>query len=241
MHESVEDQQTSVRSIGEHLKRWLDSNQGRQLGELGNFRLFGPLRDFVFPFGRRHGNRSVNIYMVMKIMFLVISIGQLYVLHNFLTSGSYYGDQWISKVLTGTNFEHNARFPRVTMCELKMRHLGNVRQYTVQCVLPINIYNEIFFTLLYFCLLVLTFINICSILFWSYAMTSQKNRRHQVMRFLWKRDPEMRKQKKEVAKFCDIYLKHDGVFVLRLISKNADDVIMAGVIQILWDHYQTTS
>lgn len=240
MHESVEDQQTSVQSIGEHLKRWLDSNRKRQLGEPGIFRMFGPLLDFVFPFGK-HGNRLVMTYMVMKIMFLVISIGQLYVLHNFLNSGSYYGDQWISNGLTGTNFEHTERFPRVTMCELKMRHLGNVRQYTVQCVLPLNIINEVFFTILYFCLLVLTFLNICSILFWSYVMTSQKNRRHHVMRFLWTRDPEIRKQKKEVAKFCDIYLKHDGVFVLRLVSKNADDVIMTDVIQMLWDHYQKTS
>ena len=35
------------------------------------------------------------------------------------------------------------RFPRITMCKFIIRTLGdNIQPYDVQCLLPINIYNE---------------------------------------------------------------------------------------------------
>jgi innexin len=35
------------------------------------------------------------------------------------------------------------RFPRITMCKFTIRTLGdNIQPFDVQCLLPINIYNE---------------------------------------------------------------------------------------------------
>lgn len=44
----------------------------------------------------------------------------------------------------------NFRFPRSNMCDFKIRIPGNVQRYSVQCALPINLYNEMIFTILWF-------------------------------------------------------------------------------------------
>ena len=45
-------------------------------------------------------------------------------------------------IVAGTDWTTSARFPRVTLCDFLVRRLANVQRYTVQCVLPINLFNE---------------------------------------------------------------------------------------------------
>lgn len=54
-----------------------------------------------------------------------------------------YGFEMIRKWYYGENVEAIERFPRITICDYKLRTLGdNIQTYSVQCLLPINIYNE---------------------------------------------------------------------------------------------------
>lgn len=54
-----------------------------------------------------------------------------------------YGIEALKKWFHGESLEAMERFPRVTMCRFGLRTFGdNIQRYAVQCLLPINIFNE---------------------------------------------------------------------------------------------------
>ena len=59
------------------------------------------------------------------------------------------------------------RFPRVTLCDFQVRQLANVQPYTVQCVLPINLFNEKIFLLIWFWLIFVAVATFVSLLHWT--------------------------------------------------------------------------
>jgi hypothetical protein len=54
-----------------------------------------------------------------------------------------YGLEILQKWFYGQEIEAVERFPRITMCKFIIRTVGdNIQPYDVQCLLPVNIYNE---------------------------------------------------------------------------------------------------
>ncbi len=64
-------------------------------------------------------------------------------------------------------------FPRESACDFRIRaHIDSlVHNYTVQCVLPINLYNEQLFTLLWAWLWLVTIANCYDFFIWCYRLT----------------------------------------------------------------------
>lgn len=46
-------------------------------------------------------------------------------------------------------------------------------------------------------------------------------------------------EKKLANRFTMEYLRHDGVFTLRLVGKNSSDIVVAEILAGLWDMYRT--
>ena len=75
-------------------------------------------------------------------------------------------------------------FPRITMCDIYVRRLGNVQRYTMQCVLPINLFNEMVFLIVWFWVVMVATATAGSLLSWGVRSTSRVDRHRYVRKHL---------------------------------------------------------
>lgn len=95
------------------------------------------------------GNYLVTTYFFIKIIYLLNSIGQFFVMNEFL--GKQFHElgldmlRYLTNSQTFDNTIESHYFPKVVMCDFKIREFGHPNfshRYTIQCVLPINLYNQ---------------------------------------------------------------------------------------------------
>jgi innexin len=131
----------------------------------------------------------------------------------------------------------NRYFPRESACDFRVRmNLDSlVHNFTVQCALPINLFNEQLFTLLWVWLWFIVVINLYDLFNWLLRVLpgSRFNYIRDRIRF---RNTEM-SSKRILNSFVYDYLSLDGVFVLRLLSLNASDSVTYDIVQVLWQNY----
>lgn len=136
--------------------------------------------------------------------------------------------------------ENSKIFPRVTMCDFTIRQFSNLQDYTVECSLPINLFSEKFFIFIWFWIVVVFFANIYSLLSWMWSVftISKVNYVKKYVKLVEKVNKSDYKRK-HIACFAEEYLKHDGIFYLRMLAANANDVLVAQMIACLWKHYKS--
>lgn len=190
--------------------------------------------------GRRYGNFLVATYFLIKVLYIANAIGQLFMLNAFLgTDYNVYGFQVLEELAEGKEWSGSHRFPRVTLCDFQIRQITNIQHYTVQCVLPINLFNEKIYIFLWFWLVFVSIFSCYSFTNWMWHMLFPTTRIQYVRKFLKLMDrigtgPD----KKNAGRFVLEYLRHDGVFTLRLIGKNSSDIVVAEIVAGLWDMYR---
>lgn len=87
------------------------------------------LSRLFFPtFGRHRGNYLVTLYLLVKLLYIANAVGQLFML-NALLGASYhtYGVDVINAIVNGTDWTSSPMFPRVTLCDFRVRTPTNSR------------------------------------------------------------------------------------------------------------------
>ncbi len=217
-------------------------------------RRLGPI--LCCPIGRHSGNYLSLIYVFVKLLYIANAIGQLFLLNLFMGRGfSLIGIEAIQQWINGQDMEAVERFPRITMCKFIIRTLGdNIQPYDVQCLLPINIYNEKVFLLIWFWLAFVAAASIYGLIKWFYYFSSTA-RKNFVQRFLKANDiphdtsstsssttgiasSNDQAPVKRIDDFVDNYCRQDGLLLLRIVKKNTNNVIAGEVICALWDNWK---
>ncbi len=193
--------------------------------------------------GRRHGNYLTLTYLFIKVLYITNVVAQIFVLNGFIGRGYHlYGFDVLKSVIQDQDWRDSPRFPRVTMCDFLVRRLGNVQRYTVQCVLPINLFNEMIFLFLWFWMVFVALSSCLSLVRWILTLLSESQRKRYVKKYLVmdKGNTEYQQAgEKTVDNFVHNYLMTDGVFILRLCGRNTDAVTVSEFITALWKTYRT--
>ena len=228
--------------------------------------------------GKRLGNYLVVLYMFVKTLWLTNAVSQLFLLNRFIGNSWFlfylnasficfiyvlhlnaskgtdyhaFGLEIIEMLLSGQEWHELRHFPRVTYCDFKIREIGNQHDWTVQCVLRINLFNEVIYIFMWFWLCILALCSLVDYCSWTLRLlvpsdktqfvkrhldiysnflpTSQQQQQQQQQQesnrchfnFIFDRD----KEKKLMKDFTFNYLKDDGIFAMRIMASNASDLI----------------
>jgi hypothetical protein len=183
-------------------------------------------RSLLCTSGKHLGNYLRSLQLLVKFLYLINSLIQLILIHIILGQpGWFYGfDIWYNIFIKNSVLTDSPYFPRVTLCDLRIREIGNLHHYTVQCVLPINMLNEKVFSLAWFVFIYVFLSNLFSVLY----ETLRINHR---MDFI-------RTEMKINEKFIREFLKQDGRLMLYLIHQNGHAFLAPEVLRDLYRNYQ---
>lgn len=194
---------------------------------------------------KRHGNNLIYFYILVKILYVLIGLCQLYLMYAFLRFDKkegyfFFGFRILDDIRRGKPWTETLVFPRIGVCRHTLQHVAAGNNLFAQCVLPINMLNEKIYVFLYFFLGAVMFIQLFSIPLWIYRI-AEFRQRHFVKRFLRMADVydrDNQELKELIDRFINEFLRQDGHFLLRMLSMNAGDLITVEVVCCLFGNYR---
>ena len=204
--------------------------------------------------GNRHGNYLLTLYVITKLLYFSNAVAQIFLLDTFLgTDYRAYGVEVLVDLVTGGRVWGGARrsaadagvvvrrFPRVTLCDFRIRQMGTVHRHVVQCVLPVNLFNEKIYAFLWFWLAGVAAVTLVSVARWLWSVCFRYSRVVYIRRHLKISDRYDRasdRDRKTATLFAETYLRQDGIFILKLVANNSTDLVVADIVAALWDNYR---
>nr|CAD2200765.1 unnamed protein product [Meloidogyne enterolobii] len=185
-------------------------------------------------------------YLALKLLNFASILLQLYVLTLFLGNAnesgkeSFWGFVVVNDLLNGRDWHKSGAFPRVTYCDFEIRQPAREMrpmQFSLQCVLMINMINEKIFLFIWFWLIALAVIGTFNLLYWLYQAFCQTSADRFVRSQLRLSIANM-PSNKEIREFVRVGLSYDGITVLRLIALNCDPTICSLLVRYLWERFE---
>ncbi|XP_036356072.1 innexin-11-like [Octopus sinensis] len=181
-------------------------------------------------------------------LYFLNALAQFIITDLLLSNGnlSVYGVTLVRDLLSGRTPE-SIFFPRQTLCDFYVRELGLEiigTRHTVQCVLSINLFLQAIFSFYWFWLLLVLLYNLSNTFHWMVHLCSKSNSRSYVLKhirqeLLLNSNPDKCcRNDPQINKFIDQYLQTDGIFVLRLISRNISDIVMTDLTSALYENFK---
>ncbi|XP_013415377.1 innexin unc-9 [Lingula anatina] len=230
-----------IGTVVNHLDRFLCLKQDYHKNKCSRFK--EKFTNLICPFlGKQYGNYLFFLYLWVKCMYVCNAIGQLFLLNAFLGSMFHvYGFQVLSELTTKMEWYQTGRFPRVTLCDFNIRQLGgNIHRWTVQCALPINLFNEKIYMFLWFWMVYVAIATVWGMISW-FSFLYRRERKAYIAKFLKRMgiiSSTSTGDGKLVRKFITRYLRPDGAFILNLVGRNTNDIVIGELVAALWEKFK---
>ncbi|XP_076365852.1 innexin unc-9-like [Tachypleus tridentatus] len=178
------------------------------------------------------------LYILVKFLYLINVGVQFLLLSAFMGKGYLrHGIEILRRLTTNGEWWNSPRFPLQSLCQVRAAMQGTLRTYVCRCVLPINVFNEKIYSVIWFYLAFILPLNAFSLTMWIWRNISC-NRLAFIKLCLWRtRLINMSEVTRSARKISSNYLGWDGVFVLRLIEYNHGSAMATAIIGKLWEFY----
>jgi hypothetical protein len=199
-------------------------------------------------------NYLLFLYFLYKLIFLLNVCFQLYMLDYFIGNNFYKcGFALINSMINQLEWSAINYFPRTTLCEIYIREINHVHPYVIQCLLRINLFNEVIFIFVWFWLVALLVLIVIDLIKWSIAMMLKcRNtfRRDYILHHLDLAQLDNHKvehidAKKRITETMKLFknfhthkVTNDMILVFKIISNNTSSVTVGEIIKSLWFHYK---
>ena len=116
----------TVEQIAQYLDRWLESNRQYHWNVL--VRMRHRASKYFFLCNKREGTFLTGLYLFTKLLYVVNVICHFFILNAFL--GGFFemwGIEAVNSLAREQVTKESRRFPRVTLCDFKIRQLQNIQ------------------------------------------------------------------------------------------------------------------
>ncbi|VDO00905.1 unnamed protein product [Rodentolepis nana] len=257
-----------VRTCADQLFRVSRQHSRLHSGKSFKARLYRFLLTYVpgthlFVFGKRLGNRTAFYYLIIKLLYIVNCVGQIFLIMLFLSPDGITRTDFIQFTLRLFNTLVNNRewkgsdlFPMRAICPVSLHILGHRNQlFTAICALPINMLNEKIYIFLFVWLLFVLSISVFSTLVWMSRfvflsrsvsfLTRLLNISQDAARPTLDRNNKLVRYDKADVKDEEMLKNQfvreiglDGYFMIQMLKNNAGDVVSGEILLSWWKIYQ---
>ena len=198
----------------------------------------------------KSGAKNLAISMLLLKCFNLLNVlMQVAGLHYFLDFNVlYFGFEFFAKIYYNMDpFATTKQFPIMTFCDFFVhQNLRQIYGHSTQCVLPINLFIEKFFVILWFWMIFLVLVTMANIAAWIHDVLVGSAQRLFVNKYL-RIKMSILKQDTPGILFDDLhdldlfigdYLGKDGFVMLHLIKLIIGDIIFLEMLFELWLNFK---
>ncbi len=161
------------------------------------------------------------LYFITKIMYTLNTILQFSILSWIIPNFKFLG-LWILNdiFMIGNSIQQDTVFPQITMCDFYTYNMGgNTHNYTVQCVLPINLFNRKIFVFIWFWMILMTILNTISLIYSYGLFNSNIDSVKQYMEFSDDENDNTIKRQVHFDDFVIDFLRQDGILLIKIVNE----------------------
>ncbi|XP_029655565.1 innexin-19-like [Octopus sinensis] len=238
---NTEDKEEIIKLMTEYFNRYFDMR--RRWDKSNKLDIIKEIMAIIFCGGKKYDRYLCRLYIFTKIMYFVNTVVQCVLTDMLLSSGeiSFYGIQLLHKFNSGKPNADSYYFPRVTYCDLRVREVGyeiKGHRYTVQCVLPINLFSEAIFCFYWFWLVMIVCFNAYSLVKWCWYLVSTNSSVQYIRKHIRDDLFDEGDLYSILREFVENVLMKDGVFALKMISNNSTDLCVTDLVSGLYKNYK---
>lgn len=235
---SPKNRKEQMEYMASYMDKWIEIRDC----DTSRHRRVAAIKDKLRGRGLHNGNFLAFLFTFVGILYATNSLAQIFVVDSFMGNDfRRLGYDFFYTLARKEKWQFLSRFPRIAFCDFDIRQLNNVQRWTVQCSLPINLFNEKIFTVLWFILYIMTAINFINLIFNTVMFFVPNRKNEYVKKYLTlgsvPQYTHARKPQEVANMFVDDYLKHDGVFIIYLLAHNVSPVIAMEAVEALWEQY----